>query len=152
MQLLNVSLVKWTPGIFRCSLTWRSSLTMVCLARPDQIAQGLAASVETVLQLDDEMAEKGLWPAINCSSVAHLPSPKFVRGASRQLAAMVKKYLSESREVSLHAGMTREFGLPLEDEARATLEYRHKLMALMQQQEPLYWEEQVSEMEYIIEI
>jgi hypothetical protein len=52
------------------------------------------------------------------------------------------RYLSESRELSLHADLTREFGLPLEDEARATIEYRSKLMAFLQQREPLFWEEQ----------
>lgn len=115
---------------------------MICLSRLDNIAQGLATSVESTLVLDEVMSQNGQWPAVNCSSVSHLPSPKFFVGASRQLAVLYKKYLGESREVSLHADLTRQFGLPLEDEARATIEYRNKLVAFLLQRESLFWEEQ----------
>ena len=118
------------------------SLSMLCLARVDGIALGLAPSVDSVVELDDSMAERAIFPAVNCGSIAHKPSPKFLTGAARQLATLCKKFLSESREVSLHAGLTAEFGLPIEDEARATLDYRNKLTAFLRQSEPLFFEEQ----------
>jgi F-type H+-transporting ATPase subunit alpha len=119
------------------------SLSMLTLSRFDEIAQGLAVSVESTVVLDENMSEQGLWPAVNCSSISHIPSPKFLTGPSRQLASLYKKYLGESREVSLHSGLALEFGLPLEDETRATLEFRNKLNALLLQREPLFWEEQL---------
>lgn len=118
------------------------SLTMICLSQLDTVAHGLSTSVESTIVLDEGMSEKGLWPAINCSTVSHTPSPAFFSGASRQLASLYKKYLGDSHEIALHADLAREFGLPQEDDARATLEYRHKLSALLVQRDgPLFWEE-----------
>ena len=120
------------------------SLAMVCLARLDGTAQGLAPSVDTVLELDEGMAERGEFPAVSAAAVAHRAMPRFFTGAPRQLATLCQKYLAATRELSRHATLTQEFGLPLEDDIRATLDYRLKLQSVLWQRDPLFWEEQAA--------
>ena len=47
------------------------SLSAVCLCDRDDVAEGLASCVDSVVLMDEDLCQAGVWPAVDCSAVAH---------------------------------------------------------------------------------
>lgn len=104
-----------------------TALVLVETSRSDRtldVNENLAGFVDHALWLDSNLASRGLFPAINCSSVLGRPAARYRPHVLRALTNVLSTHMLASERKANTSKWAAEFGLEVEEEDEALMQFK----------------------------